>query len=299
MACSPEQSRLNGAKTRGATSERGKAISARNATRHGAMAKHPPLLATEDLSSFEGMMQSLIEQFQPKGAIEHMLIQQVAMGWLRLHRLWGAESAAANLQVLRAIEKAKYHREENSLFQPQKNGWQQAIEHERDCFENFTFQAEDHAGLPMPVTPSATKSWLSAAHSFINELEFDAVRLYPNFADRNASSDFWRRSREVKALFLDEDEKYLKGVDVGLIRDALAELTDCAKARMTELDAALAEFRQHKEAIAQAEIGSKGLLNPDLYGRYETHIQGQLSQALDRLERIQAMRSEQNEPIED
>jgi hypothetical protein len=35
MPCSNEQSRLNGAKSRGAITERGKAIASRNATKHG------------------------------------------------------------------------------------------------------------------------------------------------------------------------------------------------------------------------------------------------------------------------
>jgi len=41
-------------------------------------------------------MQGLIDEYQPVSLTEHLLVQQVAMGWLRLHRLWGVEAAIAN-----------------------------------------------------------------------------------------------------------------------------------------------------------------------------------------------------------
>jgi hypothetical protein len=84
MVASPEICRLNGAKSRGPTSSSGKAIA--SATKHGILSQQPPILATEDLESFQGIVQGLIDEYQPQTSTEHLLIQQVAMGWLRLHR---------------------------------------------------------------------------------------------------------------------------------------------------------------------------------------------------------------------
>ena len=97
MACSPEQSRINGRKSQGAKTKRGQAISSRNATKHGLLAKKPPLLATEDLESFEGIMEGLIAKYQPQpnDPVHWHLIQTVAMGILKQHRLWQAEAALA------------------------------------------------------------------------------------------------------------------------------------------------------------------------------------------------------------
>jgi hypothetical protein len=89
MVASPEICRANGRKSCGPVTARSKEIAAKNATKHGILAKTPPILVTEDLETFQGIVQGLIDEYQPQGATEHLLIQQVAMGWLRLHRLWG------------------------------------------------------------------------------------------------------------------------------------------------------------------------------------------------------------------
>jgi hypothetical protein len=64
MSCPPEVSRVNGAKSRGAITKRGKAIASRNATKHGLLAQQPPILASEDLETFQGIVQSLIATAQ-------------------------------------------------------------------------------------------------------------------------------------------------------------------------------------------------------------------------------------------
>lgn len=66
MVCSAEISRMNGAKSRGAITQRGKAIASHNAVKHGLLAQKPPLLVTEDLSTFETLMQGLIDYYQPE-----------------------------------------------------------------------------------------------------------------------------------------------------------------------------------------------------------------------------------------
>ena len=117
MVCSPEQARLNGAKSEGPTTEQGKAIAARNATKHGLLAKQPPLLVTEDLATFEGLMQGLIDQYQPENPVEHFLVQQVAMAMVRQYRLWTVETATANLEVLKAQRAAKFPAAKDSEFE--------------------------------------------------------------------------------------------------------------------------------------------------------------------------------------
>ncbi|WP_019498371.1 hypothetical protein [Pseudanabaena sp. PCC 6802] len=101
MSCPPEISRINGARSRGAITKRGKAIASRNATKHGLLAQQPPILASEDLETFQGIVQGLIDQYNPQTPVEHLLVQQIAMGWQRLHRLWGVEAAIANLEMIR------------------------------------------------------------------------------------------------------------------------------------------------------------------------------------------------------
>lgn len=108
MVCSAEISRMNGAKSRGAVTEKGKAIASYNAVKHGLLAQKPPLLVTEDLSTFETLVQGLIDYYQPENPVEHFLIQQVAMGMLKQYRLWNVEAAIANIEILKAQRSAKF-----------------------------------------------------------------------------------------------------------------------------------------------------------------------------------------------
>src|SRR5687768_12778059 len=102
MVSSPEVSRLNGRKSCGPRTERGKVIASRNATKHGLLSQSPPLLVTEDLTTFEGMLQSLIDYYQPEGPVEQFLVQRLGMGMLKQYRLWSAEAAIANTEILQA-----------------------------------------------------------------------------------------------------------------------------------------------------------------------------------------------------
>ncbi|MBW4520675.1 MAG: hypothetical protein KME16_13340, partial [Scytolyngbya sp. HA4215-MV1] len=121
MVASPEICRLNGAKSKGAITPRGKAIAARNAIKHGLLAEQPPILATEDLETFQGLMQSLVNDFQPEGAIEWHLVQTIAMCIQRQNRLWVAEAAIGNAQVLPAVKKPATDEKYPAFNQPQEN----------------------------------------------------------------------------------------------------------------------------------------------------------------------------------
>ena len=74
MVATPEINRLNGRKSRDPVTKRGKAIASKNATKHGILAKTLPILLTEDLETFQGIVQGLIDEYQPQGATEHLLI---------------------------------------------------------------------------------------------------------------------------------------------------------------------------------------------------------------------------------
>ncbi|MGB3206454.1 MAG: hypothetical protein WBB28_15820 [Crinalium sp.] len=95
-----EVSRINGSKSKGAITERGKAIASTNATKHGLLSTKPPLLVSEDVELFKSFLEGLQEDYDPQTTIEHLLIQQCAMAWLRLWRLWAAEAASTNYKIL-------------------------------------------------------------------------------------------------------------------------------------------------------------------------------------------------------
>lgn len=105
MVCDAATSRRNGSKSKGPMTYRGKAISSRNATKHGLLAEQPPLLASEDLETFQGIMQALVDDYQPEGVLEWHCVQQIAMCIQRQHRLWTAEAAVGNEATLPPVSR--------------------------------------------------------------------------------------------------------------------------------------------------------------------------------------------------
>ena len=102
MAGTPDQTRQNSLLSTGPRSAQGKAIVSRNRTTHGLLSQKPPLLDSEDYTTFQGTLRGLVKQYQPQGPLEHHLVQQVAMCILRQHRAWQAEAVAGDRHAAQA-----------------------------------------------------------------------------------------------------------------------------------------------------------------------------------------------------
>jgi hypothetical protein len=105
MPSSPEQNRKNALKSTGPKSDRGKAIARHNSVKHGLLCQKLPVLLTEDRKSFDDMVASLTAKYQPDDPIEYLLVERIAMGWVRLRRLWGVEAAAGDVEILKIKQK--------------------------------------------------------------------------------------------------------------------------------------------------------------------------------------------------
>jgi SpoVK/Ycf46/Vps4 family AAA+-type ATPase len=103
MPCSPEQASLNAQKSTGPCTARGKAIASRNAKKHGLTSAKAPLLASEDVSRFRQLFQSLLDRYAPDNLIDHHLVEKVAMAIHRQRRLWSAEAERRKLKPPKAV----------------------------------------------------------------------------------------------------------------------------------------------------------------------------------------------------
>jgi hypothetical protein len=86
-----EIARANGAKSKGPVTLEGKAISSRNAIRHGLTAKEI-VLPDESESSFRALRRSFFEQFNPRNVVERELVTALAATRWRLRRLVSIET---------------------------------------------------------------------------------------------------------------------------------------------------------------------------------------------------------------
>jgi hypothetical protein len=93
-AAKVQTARENGQKSRGPKTEAGKARSSQNAYKHGFYADR--LFATreqweKDGAKYQSVARGLIEHYQPIGYMENLLVERIAVGFLRSSRIVGHE----------------------------------------------------------------------------------------------------------------------------------------------------------------------------------------------------------------
>ncbi len=89
-----EASRSNGARGRGPATPEGKAASSQNAAKHGLRAAGFALLPDEDADAFEALRARLVEEHEPRGAVEEALVEGLALALWRMRRVEALEVEA-------------------------------------------------------------------------------------------------------------------------------------------------------------------------------------------------------------
>ncbi len=97
-----ESSRANGAKSRGPITPEGKAVSSRNAVRHGLMSS-TILIDGELPERFETLLASHVAEFQPENETEMMLVENMAVCKWRQLRIWALENVGHSEEIRRLI----------------------------------------------------------------------------------------------------------------------------------------------------------------------------------------------------
>jgi len=94
-----EQSRINGAKSKGPISIDGKARSSRNSLKHGFAASTNVVLSIEDKPAFDLHVLNFKASFHPQDYVEHSMVEQLASINWRQSRLVGLETALIDAQM--------------------------------------------------------------------------------------------------------------------------------------------------------------------------------------------------------
>jgi hypothetical protein len=87
-----ESSRINGAKSRGPKTARGRAFSSQNAISHGLTAR-TLVLTNESRDEFEQMLNTYLDWLQPSNPVELDLVSDMVAARWRLRRIWSYQSA--------------------------------------------------------------------------------------------------------------------------------------------------------------------------------------------------------------
>ncbi|MFB2833260.1 hypothetical protein [Floridanema evergladense] len=288
MVANPEVCRNNGAKSKGAVTSKGKAIASRNAQKHGLLTKQPPLLVTEDFSTFEGLIQELINYYQPENPVEHFLIQQVAMGMLKQYRLWNVEAAIANLAILK---------------QQQENNFSDVVIPPKINLDDFGY-LEQRVPLKLFLLEEAR-----ILKGLIADLEHDldcsgkqnrndvlkafSTTLRNNYFQKLRTATVYHyQDNLMQWLSVNlESSKQNSQTDLSEVINRVVRLSELAKQRIDEIKQLLIEIETNSQAIAKAQENSKALQNPELFARYQKEINRDLYAALDRLEALRDKRN--------
>lgn len=297
MVCSAEQSRLNGANSKGAITERGKAISSRNATKHGLLATQPPILVTEDLETFQGIVQGLIDQYDPQSPIEHLLIQKVAMGWQRLHRVWNVEAAIANLEMLKDERANKAPNPDVLAFLSDrtKDDPITLLKLERKALKRLVNGLEDKLwGIPK----RGFRKWCESEDAAkrlerLRNLIEQVIKDYPKEA--LPPSGEIERGLHQDHIFIRLVRWKVSCKDTsspsGVFQYTLPECQQVCADRMKEIDSLLDELQRLSEATQTALIASKAIpQSVERLSRYERHIWKMMQESLERLNSVQHQR---------
>jgi len=90
-----EANRRNAQKSTGPRSQAGKLASSRNALKHGILARHT-IIARDDYreseDEFADLLSGLYDDCHPEGALEELLVQQIAICYWRLRRILHADA---------------------------------------------------------------------------------------------------------------------------------------------------------------------------------------------------------------
>jgi len=93
-----QASRTNGARSKGPVTPQGKRNSSRNSTRHGLLAETVVCLG-ESTARFLQLVESLVQEYQPKTPTEHILVETIASATWRRGRIVGMQTVGFNVEV--------------------------------------------------------------------------------------------------------------------------------------------------------------------------------------------------------
>jgi len=82
-----DANRANAQRSTGPVTQEGKAVSSRNATRHGFLATILP--AEQD--DYRALLEDLVDDLQPANTLQRLLVEEITLGYIRLRRIHAAE----------------------------------------------------------------------------------------------------------------------------------------------------------------------------------------------------------------
>ena len=94
-----ETARANGAKSRGPKTPEGREKSSRNAIKHGFTSNSIMVLDSESPDRFHEILNDFYTTYQPAGAVEKDLVEEMVAARWRIRRMWSVETGLLNSEI--------------------------------------------------------------------------------------------------------------------------------------------------------------------------------------------------------
>jgi hypothetical protein len=254
-----EANRANARKSTGPRTAAGREVSKMNGLKHRIFSKEVVAQGNctgERLREFRALHQRFLEELQPEGAVEEMLVDQIVTAHWRLRRALAAESG----EIAVSVNGGKRHRE---------SGYLRKALHRWEAEPEPDFVMSESALGNQLIANQLTKVFASVESE--GELTEEVI------GEKNPeglSAEEVREWRKQQALAYVNKELSIR----------LRQRSECAKREMME-EAAL----QAAEVLPSAETLEK-------IQRYETKLERQMFRAMAQLERLQRMRRGETVP---
>jgi hypothetical protein len=307
--------RRNALSSTGPKTERGKRTVARNAIKHGILAREVVITAgdgKESSEEFQALVERLWEEYEPVGVVEESLVQRIAACWWRTARVLRAE----NGEIRQRLDTLAMDREQRNSDKgnrdlefselsllAEKDGQPMLTKDEssavREALRDFH---KNHFGLRSMTALLETAKSEIARNGYIS-LDIK-IRIFHEFKawDYNFAHACLTSCGPLEAKKADEPfEKVADEQAVG--EQARKEKTALIAANIDDYLEEIRELERNvtiREDLARdAEARSFSLPPADATDkllRYEAHLDRQLYRAMDQLERLQRRRQGENVP---
>ena len=308
-----QANRRNALRSTGPKTERGKRTVARNAIKHGLLAREVVITAgdgKESSEEFDTLVKQLCEDYEPVGVVEEWLVQTIANCWWRKARVLRAE----NGEIRKRLDTLAMDREQQNSYKSNRDLVSLQI--------LFLFSSAENQGDRLVVTKDGSSAVREAQRdltkhhsglSFLTELLQDAKSEiardgYISLDIRTKifhASSYWDhylrnwlcpllspRSENgrghLKRLWTNKLTKNTRCLIVAAIDNRLEKISKL-KRNVTIREDLARDAEARSFSLPPAEATDKLL-------RYETHLDRQLYRAMDQLERLQRQRRGENVP---
>jgi hypothetical protein len=313
-----DANRRNAQRSTGPKTARGKQTSARNAIKHGLLAREVVITSgdgKEDLHDFERLMEGLWDDYKPVGTVEESLVQTIGACWWRKARTLRAENGEirersdtsiadgmspeldkANLALFLAGMNVDLFPVDNRADRsvPTADRWSKVQSVSNNLHAHPIGLLFQHALLQVAMDQITSAGSMSEkVHNKLVEINqtSDATFAIALASCRLALSECSQKTKvegEPSESTENERADEIRRMMASLIEDQLKR-TDMRQRDATERHRLRRDAEARRFSLPSTQAADKII-------RYETHIDRQLYHAMDELERLQRLRQGEKVP---